>query len=306
MVERARAGSPIPPRVWPRLPASQAIAVVTMKGLIHMGASRSFPALTVGEKTVRAALKRARENRRVRGVLLAIDSGGGSALASDLIWDEVVRTRREKPVVAWMGNVAASGGYYAAAPANEIVASPFTLTGSIGVISGRFILADLFRRLGVTRTLVARGRFAELDAVGQPLSDEARAVIQAQVADCYERFLSRVAEGRKLPVDDVRKLAEGRVYAGRDAVTHHLVDHLGDFTFALDRVRELAKAPRGRPVSFDPAGSPFARGDRTSLHALIEIVWGAVSDPALAEVIALANLCDGAPLALMPDRYALC
>jgi protease-4 len=176
-------------------------------------------------------LRDLREDARVAGVILYIDSPGGSAVVSDLLHREVVRLDAAKPVVAWMGNVAASGGYYLAAGARSIIARPTTITGSIGVISARPVASELMSRLGVRNEVVKLAPHADLHSFRAVDAREA-ALIEAETARYYDRFLSVVAEGRKRPRDEIEALAGGRVWSGSDAHREGLVDHLGGYAEA--------------------------------------------------------------------------
>jgi len=176
----------------------------------------------------------------VAAVVLHIDSPGGSALASDLIWREALRLTRNKPLVVYMSNVGASGGYYVATAATAIFAQPTTLTGSIGVWSGKFVTKSLFERIHARREVVSRGKAAGLYADTGSFSDEERAKVQADLAAAYARFKSRVADGRHLTPKQVDAVARGRVWTGQQAVENGLVDGLGSLEAAAARARELA------------------------------------------------------------------
>jgi protease IV len=156
--------------------------------------------------------------------------------------------RARKPVVAVMGAVAASGGYYVAAPANRIVAAPTTVTGSIGVMTAKLVLEELYARSGINAEQLRRGRFALLLDPSRPLGDEGRALLQRANEEVYDRFVARVAEGRGLPVERVREIARGRVWAGADALGVGLVDELGDLPLGIARARELGGLGPDAPV----------------------------------------------------------
>jgi protease-4 len=227
-------------------------------------------------KLVRAA----RRDPRVRGVILHVDSPGGSALASDRMHHEIARLAREKPVVACMANVAASGGYYVAAPARKIVCEPTTVTGSIGVVAARVSLEPLLARMGVRTEILRRGAHAGLLSASGPIDDAERGALRRELDATYRTFLDVVAEGRKLPLADVERLARGRVYTGADAMAVGLVDALGGFERAVAELRELlpddvrervvveaARTPRGEAPPLDPPPSLAAlwlaaRGER--------------------------------------------
>ena len=224
-----------------------AIAVITLRGPIVMGESRRRPALplplfrgeTAGHATTARAVRAVERSGRFGALVVSIDSPGGSALASDLIWREIERIGRRKPVVAFFGNVAASGGYYVAAPAQRIVCQPGTLTGSIGIIAGKFNIRGLLERLGVHREILARGNAATIGSPFVPFSADERRRLRAQTEETYARFVDRVSRGRRMAPDAVRAVARGRVWTGRQAKELGLVDALGDFPSALAAAKEL-------------------------------------------------------------------
>ncbi len=230
----------------PVLGRHRVVAVIPIRGFINEGESRLLPGgvQVAGARSIGEALAAARSNPAVRAVVLHIDSRGGSALASDLIWREVRRTAAKKPVVAFLDRVAASGGYYCAAAATEIVASPGVLTGSIGVVTAFFDLSGLYGRLGLRREVLARGRRAALGTTTRPPTEDERQAMEEEVAAVYACFLDRVAEGRGLSRAAVEAVAEGRVYTGRRALDLGLVDAVGDFEDALEAARRLCGLPR--------------------------------------------------------------
>jgi len=211
------------------------VGVIFVHGAIAMQGPMPFGAAT-DEKLI-SAIRTARQSRRVKGVILHIDSPGGSALASDRIHHELVQLAAEKPLVACMANVAASGGYYVAAAAHEIVAQPTTVTGSIGVVAARIVVAPLLAKLGIVTQTVKRGARADMMDPSRPFTEDERAALMGELEGMYSAFLGIVAQGRKLPLDEVEKVAEGRVWSGTDAKARGLVDELGGFDVALDRVR---------------------------------------------------------------------
>jgi protease-4 len=235
------------------------IAVVRVHGAIVQ--SGGTPLVQTTDERVVRAIGRARTSQRVLGVVLHIDSPGGSALASDRIHHELVRLAADKPLVACMANVAASGGYYVAAAAHSIVAEPTTITGSIGVVAARFAVEPLLARLGVHTEVVTRGARAGLLHPTRPLTDEERAVLQGELETVYRAFVRVVADGRKKSEEEIDALAQGRVWSGVDAHARGLVDELGGFTRALEVVRSRigAGASRAVPVVFEPPSSLASR-----------------------------------------------
>ena len=242
----------------------RAIAVITVRGMIHIGESRPprpFPlplvgGETAGSSTIARAVRSVEGNPRFGAIILAVDSPGGSAIASDLIWREIARAGKRKPVVAFLGNVAASGGYYVAAGAQRIVSQPATLTGSIGVISGKFTVRTLADRAGIYREILGRGEASTIFSPFTPFSAEDRRRLRAQIAEVYDRFVDRVASGRGIPREEVLAVARGRVWTGRQAQRHRLVDALGDFSAAVDTAKELMGVPPSRSVPVIPIRPP--------------------------------------------------
>ena len=214
------------------------IAVVPIKGAISESG-----ALQGRRASIVAALRQARKDRRALGVLLWVDSPGGSAEASDLIHREVVRVKEKKPVVAYFGEVAASGGYYVAAHANAIVAQPLGLTGSIGVVSARLLASQLLDRLGVRTEVLRTGPHADFYSPHRPLSDDERAIMNRELDAFYDSFVALVADGRGRAVEEIEPLARGRVWLGVDAHRLGLVDELGGMDAAVDRLRDSIEAP---------------------------------------------------------------
>jgi protease-4 len=214
--------------------------------------------MAVDERVI-SAIRIARVNPRVRGVVLHVDSPGGGALASDRIHHELVQLAAEKPLIASMGNVAASGGYYVAAAAHAIVAQPTTLTGSIGVIAARVVVEPLLARLGVATEVLQRGAHARLLDPLLALGDDDRAALDRELEHIYRAFLGVVATGRRRPVEEIEPLAQGRVWTGVDAHAHGLVDRLGGFEDALEMMRErLGRgAAKLRVVVLRPPRKPF-------------------------------------------------
>ncbi|HSL01419.1 MAG TPA: S49 family peptidase [Rubrobacteraceae bacterium] len=283
------------------------VGVVSLSGTIVRGRSRRLPVPLpffgreqAGSESVIAALRTAEKNRRVAAVLFHVDSRGGDALASDLIWREVERIRARKPVVVLMGEVAASGGYYVSAAADHVVARRNTVTGSIGVVLIRPVASDLYRRLGVNPAALERGaRAGVLDASRSPDPDEMK-VLERQLGYAYGEFKDRVSRGREISPPKLEEIAGGRVWTGAEARRIELVDGLGGFREALRRARELGgitdeasevllkvSAPRGGHQS---PGEPA--------EVLVETVgevWRALSEVREGRLWALApyDITDG-------------
>ena len=195
------------------------------------------------------AFRSAQNDDGVAAVIFRIDSPGGSPEASETIRRAIMETRRKgKPVVVSMASTAASGGYWIAAPADKIIAQPGTLTGSIGVFGGKFVLAGLWQKLGINWDTVSEGGNAGMWSANKPFTPVQLQKFDALMAEVYDAFIDRVAEGRKMPVEKVREIAEGRVYTGRQAKDVGLVDDLGGLEVAVKHARALAKVEDGDDV----------------------------------------------------------
>jgi protease-4 len=234
------------------------IAVVRVHGTISGEVGLPVRSLAIDERVV-SAVRIARASPFVRGVVLHVDSPGGSALASDRIHHELAQLAAEKPLVACMGDVAASGGYYVAVAAHEIVAQPTTLTGSIGVVSARLVLDPLLERLGVVTQVIQRGAHARLLDPFLSLGDDERRTIDREMDRIYRAFLAVVATGRRRSVEEIEPLAQGRVWTGADAHARGLVDRLGGFEDALEALRgRIGRgADRLRIAVVRPPRKPF-------------------------------------------------
>lgn len=283
------------------------VAVVTVAGAIQQGRSRRSllsPGAGAGSDTVGAALRSAGRDDAVRAVLLRVDSPGGSYVASDVIWREVGRLRAAGiPVVASMGDVAGSGGYFVAMAADAIVAQPGTLTGSIGVFSGKVVTAGLLERLGVATDAVAEGRNARMFTARAGFDDEQWARLDAWLDRVYADFVAKVAEARGLTPEQVHEVARGRVWTGADARERGLVDELGGLRRAAELVRERAGLPadaelrRWPPVGpLDRLSPPHSSEDRTAALAVDWWSgWGSLSGAA-----ARLGLSPDGPLTMPP------
>jgi len=232
------------------------IAVVLVEGTIIDGKSRFIPLLNlhfVGGDTIADTLQDLRGDPLCKGIVLRVNSPGGSALASDVIWREVARTaeahakdpRFEPPIVVSMGDVAASGGYYVAMGTRPVLADPMTITGSIGVISIHVDLSGLLAKLGISTATFKDGKNPDISQPWHPYTDDQRARIEKSIQSTYDLFRERVAKGRGITTDRVHELGRGRVYIGRDAKEVGLVDELGGLDAAIAKMRAQAKVPRG-------------------------------------------------------------
>ncbi|HEY6818258.1 MAG TPA: signal peptide peptidase SppA [Mycobacterium sp.] len=236
-------GGPARPSIPGRGPKST-IAVVTVAGSIVSGRGGSrlpFGSSNAGADTIAAGLREAAHDDSVSAIVLRVDSPGGSVSASETIWREVKKAReRGKPVVASMGAVAASGGYYVSMGADAIVANPGTITGSIGVLTGKLVARDLKDRLGVGSDAVRTNANADAWSVNAPFTPEQHAQVEAEADLVYDDFVQRVAQGRHLSVEAVEAVARGRIWTGADALDHGLVDELGGLRAAVRRAKVLA------------------------------------------------------------------
>ncbi len=229
------------------------LAIIYVTGAITGGESQT-PGIfggtaTSGSKTVVRALRQAAEAEGVKAVVLRVDSGGGSAFASDEIWRAVEALKEtDKPVVVSFGGVAASGGYYVAAGADHIFAEATTITGSIGVIGGTFSLGGLYDKLEIGTELHTRGRNAGMYASSRPMDPVEYAALDRLIGQTYELFKTRVSDGRGLTLEEVEEVARGRVWSGTRAEEVGLVDELGSFSDAIAKARALADIPERAEV----------------------------------------------------------
>jgi protease-4 len=208
------------------------IAVIIAEGEIMMGRKQQG-LITPGQFT--KELRRAREDDNVKAVVFRINSPGGDALASELIWREVVKTAEVKPVIASMSNYGASGGYYLAMAADTIVAQPTTLTGSIGIFGMIFNISDFMEnKLGITTDRETTGTYSNIYTATRALTDAEKAIIQNSVNEGYESFTAKAAEGRNMDIDDLKAIASGRVWTGLQAKENGLIDVLGGLQTAID------------------------------------------------------------------------
>lgn len=240
---RSRLAPPVPS--IPGRRSKPTIAVVTVEGPIVSGRGGPqglpFGPSSAGGDTIAAALREVAADDSISAIVLRVDSPGGSVTASETIWREVKRARRRgKPVVASMGAVAASGGYYVSMAADAIVANPGTVTGSIGVITGKLVVRDLKDRLGVGSETLRTNANADAWSIDEPFTPEQRARREAEADLFYGDFVARVAEGRNLSTEAVDVVARGRVWTGADALERGLVDELGGFRTAVRRAKILA------------------------------------------------------------------
>ncbi|MCA1715676.1 MAG: signal peptide peptidase SppA [Actinobacteria bacterium] len=275
--------------------ARKAVGLVRVEGTILRGRSRKLPLPLpllgreqAGSDSVVAALRIAEKSRRIGAVLLYVDSPGGDALASDLIWREVERILAKKPIVVLMGNAAASGGYYVSAAASHVFARKNTITGSIGVILTRPVAAGLLNRLKVNPVTVERGARSDLLDPRRPPTPDELAVLEHQLDTVYGEFKDRVASGRGLRPDNLEGIAGGRVWTGVEALRRNLVDETGGFRDALAKARELAGITEesGLIAKITPPGARPAPGE--PVRDALDAARDALRELSTARVWALA------------------
>jgi len=292
------------------------IALIHAVGTITSGesAADALGSVSVGSDSFLMWMRRARLDPSVRAVVVRIDSPGGSAIASEVMWREIKLTHDVKPVVVSMGDVAASGGYYIAAPAHAIVAQPGTITGSIGVVTGKFVLKGSADKLGIGVDAVSDGPMSQIYSPFRPFTPEERARVGAQMKSTYDLFVSRVAEGRNMTTEQVHAVAQGRVWTGAQAKARGLVDELGGLDVALRIAKDRAKLDPSREVSlivyppkrslFEALTNPFGASVRSGgVQSLLQSPASAVLDPLVRAAATLTRFRRGEMLTLLPNVF---
>jgi protease-4 len=273
------------------------VALVVADGAIV----RQDPGVIIGEQFVsppefNRILRRVREQNDIKAVIVRIDSPGGDAFASDEIWREMSLLSKKKPVVISMSDTAASGGYYMAMTGDPILAYPGTFTGSIGVFFGKANLRGLYEKIGVRKELLTRGRFADIDSDYTPLTPEAVAKLKQSIDQFYASFISRVAEARKRPQQQIDAVAQGRVWLGSQAAGNGLVDSLGGLDEAIARIKQKAGIPQGEAVRL----IPYPRR-RSIIEQLLSTGETTAAAPQLRGLVTrLAVMAGGGMQRLMP------
>jgi protease-4 len=292
------------------------IAVVHVSGAIVSGPSGFDPidGPVSGSDAIVEYVRRANRDRSVRAIVLRIDSPGGSATASDVIWRElmIARERADRPIVASMSDLAASGGYYVALPANVIVAQPSTLTGSIGIYGGKFVTGGLFEKLGVRIESVSNGKHAEMNSPARPFNAEEKKKFEAQLQTFYDQFVEKVAESRKSTPERIDQLAQGRVWTGRQAKENGLVDHLGGLGRAIEIAKQLANIPAESDVELSVYPQPRTMyelladqlaGGQMTMNSWLADRLSQTEREALRALSPFARFRRGEALALMPTAF---
>jgi protease-4 len=223
------------------------IAIIYAIGDIGMGSGDEN---TIGSDKLSEAIRKARKDSSVKAIVLRINSPGGSALASEVIWRETVLAKKDKPFIVSMGDVAASGGYYIACFADTIVAQPNTITGSIGVFGLLFNAKDLMKNVGISVSVVNTNKYSDMANPSRKMTDYERGVIQISVEEIYATFIKHVAEGRKMSVEKVDEIGQGRVWSGADAKEIGLIDVYGGLGDAIKIAAQMAKLDKYKLVSF--------------------------------------------------------
>jgi protease-4 len=292
------------------------IAVLNVVGTIVSGRS-GFDAMNgavVGSDTIVEQIRKIRDDDSIKAIVLRVDSPGGSSVASDVIWRELKITREEdpdRPIVTSMSDLAASGGYYVAMPTEAIVAQPGTLTGSIGIFGGKIVIGGTLTKAGITTEEVISGANADIYSPFEPFTPAQRVKVESYMQDFYQNFLGKVAEARNTTPDAIHNVAQGRVWTGRQALQHGLVDALGGLDTAVAMAKEKAKIPADEDVQlvvyperrslFDALSEQFGSARTGGLWSMLA---GPNERRAVAALSAPARLFRrGEPLALMPFTF---
>jgi protease IV len=265
------------------------VALVSLEGGISDGESRNVPlpipligGKQAGGYTIARALRAAAQDKNVKAIVLHVDSPGGSALASELIWREVSRAKTVKPVVAVMGQLAASGGYYVSCNATRIVAAPSTITGSIGVFNLHPDNTKLWERLGFAPETIKLSRHADYGSPDRPMTDSERDNMSRMVQRIYDTFKTRVANGRGMSLEQVEAVAKGRIWSGLQGLERNLVDEIGTLFDGIAVAKKLAGLPEtASVVNITPPPKYIAPTDLAALARALEVktqVWAALPD----------------------------
>ncbi len=240
-----------PPTFGPR----PRIAILYIDGDIIDGRSRTIPVLDmklVGSYTIADSIRSLRDNDNIKAVVLRVESPGGSSMASDVMWRELKKLGEKKPLIVSMGSIAASGGYYVAAPGKLIFALPLTITGSIGIFYGKADVSGLLNMLGVNVEVRKTTSRADAESLYRGFTDDERAELKHKVRQFYDVFLDRVAQGRHMTKDEVDAVGQGRVWAGQQALDRKLVDRMGGLRHAIEAARDAAHLPKDAPIEEHP------------------------------------------------------
>jgi len=235
--------------------AKNKIAVVYASGSMIMGEGGEG---SIGSDRISRAIRKARKDSSIKAIVLRVNSGGGAALSADIIWREVKLAQETKPVVVSIGDVAASGGYYISAPAQKIIASPNSITGSIGVFglffTGKELLND---KLGIHVDVAKTNKFSDIGSFTRPFSSEEREVFQYMIEDTYDDFITKVGEGRYMTKEEVDEIGQGRVWSGVNAIENGLIDDFGGLNDAIELAAKFAKIESYRIIDLPKLKDPF-------------------------------------------------
>ena len=292
------------------------IAVLYIVGTIASGKGGFDPVngTIAGSESIVEQIRKIRDDNSIKAIVLRIDSPGGSSVASDVIWRELTITRQDnpgRPIVTSMSDLAASGGYYIAIPADAIVAQPGTLTGSIGIFGGKIVIGGTLGKAGVGTETVTSGANADMYSPFTPFTPQQRAKVEEFMQDFYKGFVGKVAESRKSTPEMIHAVAQGRVWTGRQALQHGLVDALGGLDTAVAMAKERAKIPADEDVQlvvyperrnfFDALSQQFGGTGSAGLWSMLA---GSSERRAVAALSAPTRLFRrGEPLALMPFTF---
>lgn len=236
---------------WNPFQKSAKIALVYSTGQIVDDKQSKLQSQSISSHSLRRLIRKLRNSRKIQAIVLRVNSPGGSALGSDILWHEIKRAKEKKPVVVSMGPMAASGGYYISVAGSHVFAEPQTLTGSIGVVMGKFVLEKLFKKLGIHSDSVSLGKHAGIYSMTRSFQKEEKDLLEKQIHSFYYRqFLEKVASCRNKKLDEIESLAQGRVWTGKSAQSHGLVDELGGLLQALDKAKELAEIPNSTVIQY--------------------------------------------------------
>ena len=265
-----------------------------MRGLISSSLPGSVTDSMVDD--MRAALQQARDDSRVKAIVLEIDSPGGEVTASDAIYSAVVKAGARKPVVVYMESLAASGGYYVSCGGKFLMANETTITGSIGVIIQTLNYEQLFNKVGLASVVFKSGEFKDMLNGARPITPKERELVQNFIMKTYDKFLGIVAKERKLPADLLRNtIADGRILSGKEAFENRLIDGLGELDDAFGKAKELGNAPDAKVVKYGP---PF------SLARFLRIFGGSDSKIELQLPKQLVPQLESGRAYFLPSYYA--
>ena len=298
---------------YARVPASELdirnksrIAVINLSGVISSGSDSEQPYLgkILGASTAVKNLQRAAASKSIKAIVLRIDSPGGSATASDEIWQAIRAAAKKKPVIASVSDYGASGGYYIAMAADTIIVNPNSLVGSIGIYAGKFNVAGLYEKLGLKSESVGKGDNAGLFSLMQPWTKREKEVIKRLIKDFYDNFLEKTAQARNLSVGQVDLLGRGRVWTGSEAVQNHLCDASGYFYSALKIAKERAAIPGDESVRLIYYPREKSLLNQVLSGISIRVFYNKeINNPALQAIRFLRKI-QNRPMAILPYRIS--